>query len=441
MPENREPPGDEQLMSAEELERLRAWNEALKARLEQTGKREKRGGLWRGFTVWLLIILACILSIAGVLSTWVKTTTLDTDTFVSTVAPLVKQDAVAEAATDIAVEKLFEAYDVTGRIETGLDDLSGVIKEVAPENLSVPDINLSFIAGPISNGLEGFAGTVARKILQSDQFYKVWERSLRTAHTVAVNIITGKTDALVTSRGDTVVLNLEKLLTRVKDELVDAGLGFLDKVPVPDNFGQIELFSAEQLGTAKSGVHLLEMLSWVLPLLAFVFFVLAVVIAEDRRKALLRAGIGLAIAMLITLIVLKVAHGQLFNQIKDAGVLAAADVVWGTVISGLRQAIWGLLVLGLVVGVGSGVVGPSRWAVWLREHSTDFFKNWRARREGEKGKTGFSAFIDRYAWWFRTGGLVVAAIVLVLLPTVSGLAVILTVIILGVYLVAVELLR
>ena len=63
------------------------------------------------------------------------------------------------------------------------------------------------------------------------------------------------------------------------------------------------------------------------------------------------------------------------------------------------------------------------------------------RAEGEKGKTEFSAFIDRHAWWFRTGGLVVAAVILVFLPTVSGLAVNLTVVILGVFLVVVELLR
>lgn len=441
MPEDPNPPVEEQGLSVEELERLRAENEVLKARLEQTGKREKRGGFWRRFTVWLLIVLACILSIAGVLSTWVKTTTLDTDTFVGTVAPLVKQEEVARAASDIAVKKLFESYDVAGRIKTGLDDLSNTIQEVAPENLPIPDINLSFIAGPISNGLEDFAGTVARKILKSDRFYKVWEKSLRTAHTAAVNIITGKADALVTSRGDTVVLNLEGLLTRVKDELAKAGLGFLDKVQVPDNFGQIELFTAKQLGAAKSGVRLLEMLSWVLPLLAFIFFALAVVIARDRRKALLRAGIGLAIAMLVTLIVLKVAHGQLLGQIKNAENLAAADVVWGSILIGLKQAIWGLLALGVVVGAGSGVAGPSKWAVWLREHFTDFFKHWRARREGEKGKTAFSAFIDRHAWWFRIGGLVVAAVVLVFLPTVSGLAVLLTAIILGVYLVVVELLR
>jgi len=441
MVEEGKPGKDEQGLSVEELDRLKAENEALKARLEKTGKREKRGGFWRRFTVWLLIILACIFSIAGVLSTWVKTTTLNTDTFVNTVAPLVKQEAVAKAASDIAVKKLFETYDVSGRIKTGLNDLSNAIKQVAPRNLPIPDINLSFIAGPISNGLEGFAQTAARKILQSDVFYKVWEKSLRTAHTAAVNIITGKTDAVVTSRGDTVILNLGELLTRVKGELVNAGLGFLDKVQVPADFGQIELFTAKQLGVAKSGVRLLETLSWVLPLLAFIFFALAVVIAKDRRKALLRAGIGLAIAMLVTLIVLKVAHGQLFDQIKRAENLAAADVVWGTVLHGLKQAIWGLLVLGVVVGVGSGVAGPSKWAVWLREHFTDFFKNWRARREGEKGKTEFAAFIDKHAWWFRIGGLVVAAIILAFLPTVSGLAVILTVIILGVYLAVVELLR
>ena len=51
------------------------------------------------------------------------------------------------------------------------------------------------------------------------------------------------------------------------------------------------------------------------------------------------------------------------------------------------------------------------------------------------------AFMDRYAWWFRVGGLVVAVLFLALLPHVSGLAVILTVVVLLVYLGVIEILR
>jgi hypothetical protein len=49
--------------------------------------------------------------------------------------------------------------------------------------------------------------------------------------------------------------------------------------------------------------------------------------------------------------------------------------------------------------------------------------------------------MERYAWWFRVDGLVVAVLFLLLLPHVSGLAVILTVVALLIYLGVIEVLR
>lgn len=426
--------------SAEEMARLKAENEELKARIAKVDKRRKHGGFWRHFTTWLLVILACVFSVLGVLSSWVKTTALDTDTFVSTVAPLVSNDDVAKAISDMAVKKLFTQYDIETQIKSGLTQITDTVKRVAPD-LPQPNIDLSIIASPITSGLENFASKTAQKILKSAVFYKVWSETLRLTHTAAVNIITGEEDKVVTSQDDTVVLNLAPLLEKVKVKLADAGLGFLNNVQVPQDFGQIKLFTSEQLGTIKGLVHLLETLSWVLPLLAFIFFLLAFLITEDKRKVLMGEGIGLAIAMLVVLVVLRVAHNELLGMIKVEANLAAANVIWSSILSGLRQAVFGLLALGIVVSAGAGLAGPSKWAIWTRKNVNDFFVNWRERREGKKGKTAFMTFMDNYAWWFRLGGLVISVLALLLLPHISGLAVIITVIVLLAYLALIELVR
>ncbi len=424
-----------------DVDALRRENEALKKELEDSKGPGKKRHFWRSFFSWVCIILACLFAIAGTLSLWVETTTLNTNSFVKTIAPLIKQDAVAKAVSEESVKMLFETYNVPGEIKTGLEKLSKAIEQAAPRDLAIPDMNLSFIAEPISGALEGVAKTAAQKILQSKAFYSIWEKTLRTAHETMVNIVKGKKDAVVTSKGDTVILNLSELLNEVKKELVNAGLGFLDKVQIPEDFGQIELFTSAQIGSIKSLVSLLELLAWVLPFLALILFVAGVWLAVDHRKALLRSGIGLGIAMLLVLIVLKVAHGAFFNQIKETQILDAANVIWGSVLSGLKQGVWGLLVLGIVVALGAAVSGPSRWATWLREHVKAFFSGWRDRREGKKGKTAFSTFMDKYAWWFRIGGLVIAVVVLVFLPSISALAVIITVIVLAVYVGIIELVR
>jgi len=424
----------------DELARLAAENEELKAQLAAGGK-TKRHHFWRNFLVWCLIILASLLALAGTLSTWVATTTLNTNTFVNTVAPLVKNDAVAKAVSDQAVAKLFATYDVEGKIKSGLTELNDAIKKAVPPNAKIPDIDLSFIAGPISSGLETVAKTASLKILQSAAFYKIWQDTIRLAHTAMVNIVEGKQDAAITSKGNTVILNLSPLLTQIKDKLVASGLGFLNNVKVPADFGEVKLFTSDQLGAVKSAVNLLRLVSWLLPLLAFIFYIIAVLIAINRRTALMGAAIALAITMLIVLIVLKVAHGQLFGQIKQAEITAAANVVWGSLLAGLYQAVRGLLALGIVVAIGAAVAGPYKWSTSLRGHTAAFFTKWRERRQGGEPKTGFYAFVDKYAWLLRIAGLVIAVIVLVALPHISGLAVLIAVIILAVYMAIIELLR
>lgn len=426
----------------EEIARLKAENESLRTRLDNNREKKPRGpGFWRTFGAIVLIVLACVLALAGALSTWVKTTTLDTDTFVSTVGPLVSNEQVATALSDAAVVRLFESYDVKGRLTTGLNQLDAAISKNIPPNAPVPDVSLGALAGPLTNGLESAAKTIALKVLMSDQFKGLWEKMLRTSHTALVNVLTGKEDKVLTSQGNSVVLDLGELITRIKDELANQGLTFLEKVKVPDDFAQVKLFTSDQLGTIKGVVHLLEVLSWLLPLLSIIFFALGIWLARNHRKALMGAGIGLAIAMLVTLIVLKVAHTQVFNMIKQDQVAAAGNVIWNTMLSGLKQAVRGFFLLGLFVAIGAAIAGPYKWAVWVRGNTSGFFANRRARREGKGAVKPVNEFVNRYAWWFRAAGFIIAIIVLVALPTITGLAIILTVVILGIYLALIELFR
>lgn len=425
-----------------EIARLKDENEALKSKLADLESSGPRGaGFWRTFASVVLIVLACLFALGGALSTWVKTTSLDTDTFVSTVAPLIQDDAVASAVSNIAVDKLFEAYDVEGELSQQLGQIDAAIRRNLPPNAPSPDLSLSAIAGPVASGLENLARTIAGNVLKSDQFRVVWENTLRGGHTAMVNVLTGRGEAVLTSEGNTVVLDLGELISRVKDELTKSGLTFLEKVDVPDNFARVDLFTSEQLGSIKSAVDLLDTLSWLLPLLSIVFFVLGIFAAGNRRKALMGAGIGLAAAMLVTLVVLKVAHREVIGLIKAADTVAAADVIWNTVLSGLKQAVRGFFVLGLFVAVGATIAGPYKWSVWLRSNTMGFFEGRRARREGEGAGKPVNEFVGKYAWWFRAGGFAIALIVLVALPAITALALILTAVILAVYLGIIELLR
>lgn len=406
-----------------EVDRLKVENASLQAELQGKQIEGRKPFPWRDFLAWVLVVLAFITAVAAPLASWSHDYMLDTDRFIDTIAPLVREDAVAQAVSERAAEALIEGLEVEELLE-------GVLPEA-----------ISFIAAPIGNSIQSLAQRSAKAILQSDQFYWVWERILRLAHSSAVDAIRGGGALEVTRQGD-IVLDLGELLQNLKKRLVDSGLGFLDRVPVPRRAGMIVLFTAEELGMARGGFHLLDTLNWVLSFLAVLFFAAAVAISTDRRKFLMASGIAVAVAMAVSLISLRFTRNQLLGKVELEANLMAAQVVWSALFRGLVQVQWGLLCLGVVVAAGTAVAGPYGWANRLRVNTLRLFASWQdRRRRGDKDPGPVGGFLEAHKAAFRLGGIALVVLILLLLPKVTAGAVIASAIALAVYLAVIELLR
>ena len=318
--------GDSAGRDRSDLEELQEEVARLKAELQEQRTRARKPFPWRNFLAWVLIVLATLTAVAAPIASWGHDYLLDTDRFVNTVAPLIQEDDVAQAISIRAAEKLVEELNIEGRLDRLLPD------------------NIDFLSAPLASGIETLAQKSAKAILESDQFYWVWERILTIAHTTAVEAIRSERAIEITEEGD-VLLDIGALLQEVKDQLVDAGLSFLDRVPVPADAGTLVLFTSRELGMAKGGVHALDTLNWFLTALALLFFIAAVAISTERRKFLMASGIGFALAMAITLIALNVSENQLLGHVESELNLAAAQVVWTKLFSSLVAILWGGLAL------------------------------------------------------------------------------------------------
>lgn len=405
----------------EEVERLRKETAALKKEIEEQ-KKERKPFNWRNFVAWLLIILFFIAALATPIAVWAHETVLDTDTFVDTVAPLISNDTVAQAISNKAAEELMKELDVDNRLENAL-----------PEDLG-------FLAGPITGVLQDLASRAAKEILTSSQFQYIWENALRFAHSTALEVIKGDKVLEVTTEGE-VVLNLSELLQEIKNRLVDNGLTFLENVKVPEDVGQVTLFTSDELGLVKEGVNILDTLNWLLPLLAVLFLAGAILISTDRRKFLLISGVTLALAMAVLLIILDFTKSELLNKVSSAN-LPAAEVIWNTMSGSLVSASAGLLALGVVAAIGAAIAGPYKWATWLRTKVAELFIMWRDRRQrGDKEPGPVGKFVQTYRMAFWIGGFAVVVIVLLAVSEVTVGLVIGLAIGLVVYLVLIELIR
>jgi hypothetical protein len=120
------------------------------------------------------VVLGCILAPLSALSVWMKTTLLDTDNYVATVAPLADKASVQNAIADRVTTSLVTNNNVEQRIVDRLPDKA------------------KFVAPKISDALASYVHDTTLKIVQSDQFATLWKETNRRAHTQIVALLEGK---------------------------------------------------------------------------------------------------------------------------------------------------------------------------------------------------------------------------------------------------------
>jgi hypothetical protein len=76
----------------------------------------------RRVTAAVLILVAAFASVASVVGLWAANTTLNTDRWVATVAPLPRDPQVSAAVSQYATNEVFRVLDVEQRLRTVLPD-------------------------------------------------------------------------------------------------------------------------------------------------------------------------------------------------------------------------------------------------------------------------------------------------------------------------------
>jgi uncharacterized membrane protein len=331
-----------------EVDRLRNENATLQAELAQQRQVASRRPLFKRSTlVWGLILLACSAAILAPMAFWARSTFLDTDNFVSIVAPLMAEETVAKALSSEVAGRFFVQLEIQKRVKEALQE-------------ALPD-KLDFLAGPVANSLRALTQTVTYEVITSHEFQAAWDRILRLAHSAAVTIIRGDR-LLPISRNGEVVLEAADLMWNVRSRLVGAGLRFLEKAPISSDVSRVVLFTSSQLRLIRARLQILETLNWLLPLLAVVFFGAAILISEDRRGTLMWSCIALAVAMVVSLKLLNLVEGELLREVQNPANVSAVRVISEKMTANLVRMNVSLLILGIVGASAFALAGPYPWA-------------------------------------------------------------------------------
>ena len=215
----------------------------------------------------------------------------------------------------------------------------------------------------------------ARRVLSSPKAYELWLQLNRIGHEKIVALLRGDTTNVYV-QGSDVKLNLLPLISRVLvwvDDRLPGGLS--DRLsppvielgaspeqgvqevanwsgkPLPSDFGQITLLQSDALGPAQAAVAWFDRLTWILPLVTAALVALTIWLSRRRARTAIALGIGAAVAIFVTRVIVKRASLYLTEQLQAGdGVRIARDVVDAALGPLTTMTIW-ICAVGVAVAV------------------------------------------------------------------------------------------
>jgi hypothetical protein len=388
----------------------------------------------RGIISWVLIVLASLLIPISVVSAWAIRTVTNTDQYVETMAPLARNPVIIDHLADRATDALFSSHIVQNKV-TGL--LPAKAKPLVV---------------PITNEVKSYVHGLALKFFESPAFGKLWDELNRHSHEAVVDIMEGKTGPVLDriSKNGAIVVNVVPALNTIVDQLNQRGVTLFNPIKaITTGAGQglgVTIVTKDQVSKYSGLFNTIVNLGWAVPIAALVIGILSIAVAVQRRKALLRASVGVSLVTLLFIAALATGRNFFLNQASGLNFKRdGAAAVWDTLLRFLKTDFRWMLLVALIVAFLAWVFGPARWAVGIRTHvaragrwlgvQSKSLSAGAGRVAGESdGTRRVGGFIVDHLNFLRIVGVGVAAIVLLFGGNLTGWSLLIILIVLLVYL-------
>jgi hypothetical protein len=394
-------PGQPTDPTEEELARLRAEVARLKQEQPPAEPRDRQGW-WRPVVAGVLVMVAALLAPLSVLATWAQGQINDTDRYIATVGPLASDPDIQKAVAARVEQVIFSYLDIDGATKELVDAIN-------QQGLPAPAAaTLTAAIGPLASGIRSFVSDKILEFVESDNFEDAWVQANRAAHTQLVSALTGKGDSVKIVDGK-VTISLATIINAVKAQLVDAGFAIADRIPEVD--ATFTILQSADLDKVQKALGLLDDLSTWLPVIGLALLAIAVVIARDRRRVVLAAGIAVAASMLLLGAALNIIRPFYLDALPADASQAAAGVLYDQTVSFIRYALRGVLVVGVAVAVGAWLSSPRGSGAAARGglvRGIDVLRHGGARAGMNTGR--FGVFLRQYRTAVRVVTLAVAAL-------------------------------
>jgi len=382
-------------------------------------------GRLRSILIGFLVLLSCLTLIVTGVTIWTHYTVLNTNGYMNLVGPVGKDPQAIKALSDYVTTQVVTATDLQGRAQSALPPRA------------------QFLAGPITSAVESFINKQTVKVLSTPQAYDLWLGVNRVAHQQIVGLLRGQNNYTYI-QGSDVKLNTLPLVSQALQWL-SAKLpgGLSSKFPpaiapgtpasdsiqqlslwagkaLPADFGQVTLLKNNALGPAQKAIKLFDGLVIALPIILAVLIAVTILLSRRRRFTIIALGIGGAISLILTYVIIKRASAAIVGSLHLGSVNAVVkDVITASLGPLAAITIW-VVVIGAIVAVVA-------WLVGRKDVQTVIVTAGKKVVEVQGSALGSSSatvrWIARHIQLLRVLGLVVGLILLVIAASSSWLAI------------------
>jgi hypothetical protein len=300
----------------------------------------------RRILVWTLVVLASVLALVSILTTFVNRQMLDNTAWNKATTQVIEDPKVQASIATYTIDQLYGNVNVAKALQQRLPP------------------NLQPLAAPLAGALEQPATQGVQHLLQRPRFQQVFIQASAIAHEKLVNVLENKTGHGIQTGNGVVTLDLHQLVVEIATQL---GLPSSAIAKLPNKAGTITLMKSSQLSAAQAGIQAVRVLSvWLLVAVLFLYG-LAIYLARGARRATLRnAGVGFALVGLLVLVLRHLLGNYITTSLASPGYQPATHRLWLIGTSVLGQIGAAVLLYGVVALLAAVLAGPTQPATWLR---------------------------------------------------------------------------
>jgi hypothetical protein len=301
----------------------------------------------RRILIWTLVVLASIIAVVSIMTTWVRRQMLDNAAWNRATTQVVQDPKVQAAIAAYTVNQLYDNIDVGQALS---ERLPPRLKQLGP---------------PLAGALEQPAQQAVARLITRPRVQQLFINASTIAHEKLVNVLENKTGHGISTGNGVVTLDVHQMVVEVGTEL---GIPPDALAKLPNKAGTITLMKSNQLSAAQTGVQAVRVLSVWLLVAVLVLYGLAIWLARGSRRATLRnSGVALALVGLLILVVRNLLGNYITDALASPGYQPATHRLWLIGTSILGQIGGAAILYGAVAALGAMLAGPSAPAIWLRQ--------------------------------------------------------------------------